>query len=145
MTTLAWINEWHTRACHAPDQRAFDVQLGCHLEEIVEMLDELDVDGASVYQHNAKTALHDLATMLKKGHAFARINNREKFLDSLADQVVTAVGSGYRAGMNMVQACSRVDRSNWSKFDENGHPIFDENGKIKKGPNYVEPDLSGLF
>lgn len=44
-------------------------------------------------------------------------------------------------GFDIVGALQEVNRSNWSKF-ENGEPIFDENGKIKKGPNYRPPDLS---
>ena len=43
-------------------------------------------------------------------------------------------------GMDIVGALDEVNRSNFSKF-VNGKPVFDENGKIKKGANYKEPDL----
>ena len=46
--------------------------------------------------------------------------------------------------MSIVEAVGRVNKSNWSKF-VNGKPIFDENGKIAKGPDYVKCDLEGLY
>jgi len=45
--------------------------------------------------------------------------------------------------LNILDGLTEVNRSNWSKFVD-GKPLFDENGKIKKGPGYSKPDLSGL-
>jgi hypothetical protein len=70
---------------------------------------------------------------------------RGDFLDSVADQIVTAAGAGHCAGMQVTEAVRRVNSSNWSKYDTNGKPIFDENGKIAKGPNYEPPNLEGLY
>lgn len=56
------------------------------------------------------------------------------------DQIVTALGVGYMFGFDMQLALAEVVRSNWSKF-ENGKPVFDDNGKIKKGVNYTPPQL----
>jgi hypothetical protein len=39
----------------------------------------------------------------------------------------------------------QVNESNWSKFDYKGYPIFNENGKIAKGPTYKQPELDGLY
>jgi hypothetical protein len=47
--------------------------------------------------------------------------------------------------MNGPEALRRVNGSNWSKFNDDGQPIFDENGKIAKGPRYERPDLTGLY
>ena len=44
-------------------------------------------------------------------------------------------------GFDMVGALDEINKSNWSKF-ENGKPVFDENGKIKKGAEYFKPKLS---
>ena len=63
---------------------------------------------------------------------------------SLCDQIVTAVGVAHCAGMKIVDGLHEVNRSNWSKFDENGEPILDETRKIIKGPNYTKPDLTLL-
>jgi predicted HAD superfamily Cof-like phosphohydrolase len=143
------INLWHKRARPEPKAEDFSVQVGCHLEEIVEMFEVLSVkdSDSDEVSYKAWEALLDLAGGLKSGRLQAAINDGERaaFLDSLADQVVTAVGVGHCAGMRVPQAVSRVDRSNWSKFDADGQPLFDENGKIKKGPNYAKPDLEGLY
>jgi predicted HAD superfamily Cof-like phosphohydrolase len=144
--TLNWVLEWHKRACPQPDDGALHVQLGCHFEEVAELL--ATVDGLDPKTRlaidNAVQGLDFLATGLKQGKARLSITNRADFLDSLADQMVTAVGVGYRAGMQPVEALTEVDISNWSKFDEAGQPIFDDNGKVMKGPNYRKPDLGGL-
>ncbi len=67
--------------------------------------------------------------------------NRLAFLDAMVDQVVTATGSAQHLGMNIAGGLDEVNRSNWSKFVD-GKPIFDENGKIAKGPDYFKADLS---
>lgn len=136
---------WHHRACPTPDQRAFDVQLGCHFEEIVEMLDSIEIPEGANTLAEARDAMGALASWLKAGDVSATITNRRDFLDAAADQIVTSVGAAYRARMEIGEAVARVNRSNWSKYDENGQPIFDENGKVKKGPNYQAPDLTGLY
>jgi hypothetical protein len=146
---LNWINEWHRRAKPEPTMRDFEVQLGCHLEEVAEMLESFDLhqDRYDEVRENARQLVAELGNLLKTGHADVRYDriDREGLLDSLGDQVVTAVGVGYRAKMDVVNAITEVDISNWSKFDEKGLPIFDENGKIQKGPNYKPPELGGLY
>lgn len=137
------IEMWHNRARPNPIQADFNTQLGCHFEEIVEMLDTLRIDSMNLAV--ARNALHILATHLKSNALNADIMDRKEFLDSAADQVVTAVGAAYCAHMKPTEAVYRVNRSNWSKYDVDGKPIFDENGKIKKGPNYAPPDLTGLY
>ena len=140
--TIEHIELWHQRARPTPDDNAFRVQLGCHIEEICELFNAVDFDSPDGII--CKTALDLLATGLKNGTIQVTVTNRKELLDSLADQVVTAVGVGHCAGMKTSQAIAEVDRSNWSKFDSNGQPIFDENGKVKKGPNYFKPDLSAF-
>lgn len=142
------IELWHRRARPKPTEEDFNVQLGCHFEEIVEMLDTLDFTNADGIEYEVRTtrvALNALARMLKNGELLAHITDRKEFLDSVADQVVTAVGAGYCAGMKTAEAVAAVNRSNYSKFDKNGYPIFNENGKIAKGPDYAPPNLEGLY
>lgn len=143
--TLNWINEWQRRACPTPDDRAFDVALGCHIEEFVEMLEVLSINGEPVSNTGTFAKLKKLADMLKAGGVSVTVLDRKGLLDALADQVVTSVGVGYRAKMNVPVACIRVDESNWSKFDAAGLPIFDANGKVTKGVNYLPPNLEGLY
>lgn len=147
MTTLASVAYWHSRARPSPTEENFNVQLGCHIEEIVEMFeavtsDDPDVD---VCIEDVVAYLSVWSLILKSGAGKFKIKDRKAFLDSLADQIVTAVGIGHCAKMDVVKAVGRVDVSNWSKFDDKGQPIFDDNGKIVKGPNYLPPTLEGLY
>jgi hypothetical protein len=148
------IGLWHKRARPNPSHRDFDVQLGCHLEEVVEMLATVDFSYTDefgsyppVKGHNtaAYSALKQLADNLKSGATEARITDRKELLDSLADQIVTSVGVGHCAHMDVTEACVRVNSSNFSKYDDNGQPLRDANGKIAKGPRYAPPDLEGLY
>ena len=58
--------------------------------------------------------------------------------------VVTAVGSAHMLTQDIIKALDDVNESNWSKFDENGDPIFNDFGKVLKGPNYREPNLESF-
>lgn len=138
------IELWHKRARPEPTVEDFNVQLGCHLEEIVEMLAVVNTTQNDALVR-ARTALNWLAEGLKKGFIRADITDRKEFLDALADQIVTATGAGHCAGMKTADAVAAVNRSNYSKFDKNGYPIFNENGKIAKGPDYAPPNLEGLY
>ena len=134
---------WHKRARPEPDDAAFNVQLGCHFEEVLEMLEVVMVSGGTdvlaSYQM-AVNALTVLSQELKHG-AKAVVLDREEFLDSLGDQIVTAVGVGHCAKMKVVEAVNEVDRSNWSKFNYKGFPEFNEYGKIAKSAKYTPPML----
>jgi hypothetical protein len=141
------IELWHRRARPKPTEADFNVQLGCHFEEILEMVDVLDftADGVEYESKYLRAALRGFANNLKSGDLQATITDRKEFLDSLADQVVTSIGVGYCAGMKTASAITAVNRSNYSKFDKNGYPIFNEHGKIAKGPDYAPPNLEGLY
>lgn len=119
------------------------VQLGVHFEEVSEMLAALKADDATseVLLRTAELALTDLANRLKQHSKTVHIKaERVLLLDSLCDQAVTAAGVAYDFGFKYPQALREVNRSNFSKF-VNGAPVFDENGKIKKGPDYSPPNL----
>ena len=143
MTDIASINLWHKRARPEPTERDFNVQLGCHFEEIAEMM--ITLDSADAVTRNKMSMLAyqimSLAEGMKRGVYVVDITNRKEFLDAICDQVVTAVGSAYCAGMDVVKAVGIVSTSNWSKYGDDGQPFFDENGKIKKGPSYTPPHL----
>lgn len=143
--TIKHIERWHRVARHEPTERDFGTQLGCHIEEFAEMLADLqfnDMPGADTPLYNN---LMVLATRLKRGDIEASIKDRENFLKELCDQVVTATGVAYCAGMNMPEALEVVDRSNFSKFGPDGKPVRDENGKIMKSEHYIKPYLQGLY
>lgn len=145
--SLEKVELWFKRALVKPEEK-FSVQNSCHIEEFVEYLDQLEVttEEASLALIHAVKALTDLKDRLRNGSSIATIKDRKEFLDALADQIVTAVGSGFTAGMNVPYALVRVNASNYSKFDAKGMPIFDANGKIAKNmATYYKPDLTGLY
>lgn len=140
------IDLWHKRARPNPTPENFNVQLGCHFEEIAEMFDALAFDFQTAHlASEAHSYVKLLAARLKSGEANAKIYGRADFLDSIADQIVTGIGTAHCAKMDGVTALMRVNTSNWSKFDDEGNPIFNESGKIAKGPKYAPPDLEGLY
>ena len=141
------IELWHQRARPNPTPTHFDTQLGCHFEEFVEMLETLSFQthGETFALTGLINAMREFGDALKQGEIYASIRNRKEFLDSIADQVVTGIGAAHCAGMKASEAVARVNTSNWSKFDADGQPIFNEHGKIAKGPQYAPPDLEGLY
>lgn len=137
---------WQKRARPETDKRKLEVALGVHLEEVCEQLESLELTFCkpiTVPGHMLKAfvELKSLADVLKNGKAEITGINPKMFTDSICDQLVTGVGVGYNATVDIVGALAEVNRSNWSKFVD-GEPIFDENGKITKGPNYSKPNLA---
>lgn len=135
MTTIF---NWFKEAVPAPTPRNTTVQVGCHLEELHEMLDTLVCNDPE--WEALKTMVFNVSYNLKKGTSKVGCLDLEGLLDALCDQVVTATGVAYMAGSDFDEALAEVNRSNWSKFVD-GKAVFDENGKIKKGANYVRPSI----
>lgn len=138
------IELWHKRARPTPSDEDFNVQLGCHFEEIEEMMRSVDTSEDELW-HDVRLQVLSLSRLLKANIMKATIKDRKELLDSLADQVVTGIGVGHCAGMKTAEGIAAVNRSNFSKFDKNGMPIFNEQGKVMKGPDYAPPNLEGLY
>ncbi len=62
-------------------------------------------------------------------------------LDALADLLYVVYGAAHALGYDIDGAFREVHRSNMSKLDSDGKPIYREDGKVMKGPNYTPPDL----
>ena len=62
--------------------------------------------------------------------------------DALTDILYVTYGAGHAFGINLDECFEEVQNSNMSKLDNNGKPIYNEKGKVMKGPNYFKPDLS---
>ena len=62
--------------------------------------------------------------------------------DALTDILYVTYGAGHAFGIDLDKCFEEVQNSNMSKLDENGKPIYNEAGKVMKGPNYFKPDLS---
>ena len=62
--------------------------------------------------------------------------------DALTDILYVTYGAGHAFGINLDKCFDEVQNSNMSKLSENGEPIYNESGKVMKGPNYFKPDLT---
>ena len=62
--------------------------------------------------------------------------------DALTDILYVTYGAGHAFGINLDKCFEEVQNSNMSKLDESGKPIYNESGKVMKGPKYFKPDLS---
>ena len=72
------------------------------------------------------------------------MNNKDllEVADALTDILYVTYGAGHAFGINLDKCFEEVQNSNMSKLDENGKPIYNEHGKVMKGPKYFKPDLS---
>ena len=69
-------------------------------------------------------------------------NNIVEVADALTDILYVAYGAGHAFGINLDKCFNEVQESNMSKLGEDGNPIYNEHGKVMKGPKYFKPDFS---
>lgn len=129
---------WFKLAVPTPTPDNYRVQLGCHLEEVGEMLEKvfdphdpltIEVNEEADYLKSGKSRPIHLSDMTD--------SDKADLLDSLCDQIVTAIGVAHMAGFNIYGALHHVNAANWGKF-VNGVPQFSPQGKIMK-PEGWEP------
>ena len=68
-------------------------------------------------------------------------NDLIEVADALTDILYVTYGAGHSFGLDLDKCFSEVQKSNMSKLDLNGKPIYSENGKVLKGPNFFQPNL----
>lgn len=144
------IKSWFEKAVPDPSKHNIHSQIGVHLEEVVEMLVVLQAAGATMRVRDeiglAVDVLNYAQKQIKAFTAGAEIAvedlDRTELLDALCDQIVTSIGVAHMMEMDIEGALREVANSNDSKFDPNGNPIFNEQKKILKGPNYFAPNLT---
>ena len=71
-----------------------------------------------------------------------RDNDILEVADALTDILYVTYGAGHSFGINLDKCFDEVQKSNMSKLGEDGKPIYNEAGKVMKGPSYFKPDLS---
>ena len=69
-------------------------------------------------------------------------NDLLEVADELTDILYVTYGAGHAFGIDLDKCFDEVQNSNMSKLGENGEPIYNESGKVMKGPNYFKPDLT---
>ncbi len=67
--------------------------------------------------------------------------NLKEAADALTDILYVTYGAGHAFGINLDKCFEEVQKSNMSKLGDDGKPIYDEKGKVMKGPKYFKPDL----
>jgi predicted HAD superfamily Cof-like phosphohydrolase len=124
-----------------PGMDRFHVQLGNHVEEVAEMLQEvyLPTDELNQVVEEACAHLTVIAKALKSGNVQATVDRPKKFEDSLLDQLVTGKGLLKMRGADIAESVARVDVANFTKFVD-GKPVYQPGGKVGKGPNFWNPE-----
>ena len=82
-----------------------------------------------------KEELEELTTAIKNKDLL-------QVADALTDILYVTYGAGHAFGIDLDKCFDEVQNSNMSKLSEDGKPIYNESGKVMKGPNYFKPDLS---
>jgi len=70
-----------------------------------------------------------------------KTKNLKEIADALTDILYVTYGAGFAYGIDLDKCFKEVQRANMSKLGEDGKPIYNEKGKVMKGPNYLEPNL----
>ena len=82
-----------------------------------------------------KEELEELTTAMKNKDLL-------EVADALTDILYVTYGAGHAFGINLDNCFEEVQKSNMSKLGEDGKPIYNDKGKVMKGPNYFKPDLN---
>lgn len=137
------IANWFKAAKPEPTFNDYMTQLGCHFEEVCEMMaaigggnEDICIDLSEKADFIKGLTVPDEYVETQKSF----IDNIE-LLDALCDQIVTATGVAYMMGFDIEGALKEVIRSNNSKMVD-GKFEFDENGKVMKPESYSKPDLT---
>lgn len=128
----------------AADIKTVKLRLSLILEEFI----ELSKAALSENTDNVKQLINTL------NHAQEHIHSLEEadtdldlveIADALTDINYVTYGAGHCFGLNLDSCMEEVQKSNMSKLDENGKPIYNDLGKVMKGPNYKKPNLKKIL
>ena len=96
------------------------------------------------YQQNSSLDRLRMKLVSEEFDEVASAETPDNLLKELADLVYVTYGYAAAFGWDLDEAVRRVHASNMSKLDHQGNPVFREDGKVLKGVNYEEPDMSDL-
>lgn len=150
-TGFEQVREFHEKFGHpilteptVPDTKTVKLRLALILEEFIELSE------ACLRQdtENAKAVFHPL---LAAEAALKTLDDDDinvdvvEVADALTDINYVTYGAGHCFGVNLDACMAEVQRSNMSKLGADGRPVYNEQGKIMKGPNYFKPDLAKVL
>lgn len=150
-TGFEHVREFHATFNHpihteptVPDAKIVKLRLSLILEEFIE-LTEASVDAEA---ERAKALLQTLEQAQSQVKALEQ-NDLDvdvvEVADALTDINYVTYGAGHCFGVDLDACMQEVQRSNMSKLGEDGKPIYNEQGKIMKGPKYSPPDLQKVL
>ena len=149
MTNFQRNAKWLSACGKQPgDSAALSVQLGCHIEELVEFLSEIGLSCTACKDilGEAISKLKFVSHTIKTGetHADIPVENRENALKELCDFEVTGNGVAFLAGFKKDEADDLVISSNEDKLVD-GKPVILPGGKIGKRPGWQKPSLASCI
>ena len=137
--------KWFEIAKPFPNEKDISTQMGAHFEEVAEMMEALNVSPKILDKVNLLSkdfySSNSISELSNGNTANLKEDWKVELFDSIVDQIVTNVGLCRMLGFDVVGGLEEVNKSNYSKFVD-GKPIFNEFGKIMKGPNYFPPNLT---
>lgn len=140
------VKEFHEKFKHQIDHNLGDdiVLLQLRLKLIKEEVNELEKDVVQIECLKRLIPLSENEDE-KKEHEQKLRSVKVNFLRELADIQYLISGAAVTFGLNLEEAFKRIHESNMSKLGEDGNPIFREDGKVLKGPNFRAPVLDDLI
>ena len=90
-------------------------------------------------------AMADYVKLTEENKLDERKDAHKEILDGIGDTIVVSVGAALALGIDIEEVMKRIYASNMSKLDKDGKPIYREDGKVLKGPNFFNPNLVDLM
>ncbi len=131
------------REPNIPDAKDIKLRLALILEEFTELTDACVNDSK-----NAKQLLTTLDQAMNEVRALNETDldvNVVEVADALTDINYVTYGAGHCFGVDLDACMREVQRANMSKLGADGKPIYNEHGKIMKGPDYTPPDIAKII
>lgn len=137
MTPAEMVREFHeTYGCPVRDTPNAEVpEKALRVELINEEFDEL-IDALGVW---------DTGIITRQRFRDEGPSNIVEVADALGDLLYVIYGAAYTFGIDLDSVLAEIHRSNMSKLGEDGKPIYREDGKVLKGPNFFKPDLKKVL
>lgn len=99
----------------------------------------------TLIEEEADELWHEVNQIDSSGFLFQKDIDKERLTKELCDLIYVCYDFAIALELPVNEAFRRVHQSNLSKLGEDGKPVYREDGKVLKGPNYQKPDLSDLF
>lgn len=150
-TGFQHVREFHEKFNHpihtkptVPETKIVKLRLALILEEFIELTEACVNDETQASQKLLSTlnqAMDHIKTLTDENISVGLVD----VADALTDINYVTYGAGHCFGVNLDACMEEVQRSNMSKLGSDGKPIYNEHGKVMKGPNYQAPDLKAVI